>query len=220
MKMFYPAYIFDTEWKEVISFVEKNLCKDDICRRKVKQNLHPDVYILTGSIGVDDIRRIKKSLLYKPMEGEKSFVILKTEELTIYAQNALLKILEEPPSYVCFILWGSPFSLLSTVCSRAISFHGKKEREDVSEIVQVLKHHNLKQYIELVNRLTEIKDRDKIFRLLEATNLEICKEYMDYAEILEQFSSHIKNYNMNIKLFWLSLFLKSYKEFKHESSIN
>jgi len=218
--MFYPAYIFDTEWKEVINFVEKNLCKDDICRRKVEQNLHPDVYILTGLIGVDDIRKIKKSLLYKPIEGEKSFVILKTEELTIYAQNALLKILEEPPSYVCFILWGSPFPLLSTVRSRAVSFHGKKEREDVSEIVQVLKHHNLKQYIELVNRLTEIKDRNKIFRLLEATNLEICKEYTDYAKILEQFSSHIKNYNMNIKLFWLSLFLKLYKEFKHESSTN
>ncbi|MCD6223837.1 MAG: hypothetical protein J7J73_02890, partial [Deltaproteobacteria bacterium] len=117
MKMFYPAYIFDTEWKEVINFVEKNLCKDDICRRKVEQNLHPDVYILTGLIGVDDIRKIKKSLLYKPIEGEKSFVILKTEELTIYAQNALLKILEEPPSYVCFILWGSPFPLLSTVRS-------------------------------------------------------------------------------------------------------
>jgi len=219
MKMFYPAYIFDTEWNQVIQFIEESLCKDEICKKKVRQNLHPDVHILKkDSIGVDDIREIKKSLLYKPIEGEKSFFILKIKGLTVYAQNALLKILEEPPSYICFILWGSPFPLLNTVRSRAISFHGKKERKDVSEFVRVLQQHNLKQYIELANRLTEIKDRDKIFGLIEAANLEMCKEHTDYAKILEQFSLHIKNYNINIKLLWLSLFLKLYKEFGNESS--
>ncbi|MCK4278328.1 MAG: hypothetical protein KAW82_03970 [Desulfurellaceae bacterium] len=235
MKMFYPAYIFDTEWNQVIQFVEETLCKDEICKKKVRQNLHPDVHILNkDSIGVDDIREIKKSLLYKPIEGEKSFFILKIKGLTVHAQNALLKILEEPPSYVCFILWGSPFPLLNTVRSRAISFHGKKEREDVSEFVQVLQQHNLKQYMELANRLTEIKDRDKIFRLIEAASLEMCKEHTGCAQIkdlsvktskkvfvaqsLEKFSLHIKNYNINIKLLWLSLFLKLYKEFGNESS--
>ncbi|MEA1995828.1 MAG: hypothetical protein U9N18_06775 [Campylobacterota bacterium] len=221
MKMFYPAYIFDTEWSQVIQFVEETLCRDEICKKKVRQNLHPDVHILNkDSTGVDDIREIKKSLLYKPIEGEKSFFILKIKGLTVYAQNALLKILEEPPSYVCFILWGSSFPLLNTVRSRAISFHGKKEREDVSEFVQILQQHNLKQYMELANRLTEIKDRDKIFRLIEAASLEMCKEHTGCAKSLEKFSLHIKNYNINIKLLWLSLFLKLYKEFGNESSIS
>jgi len=229
MRMFYPAYIFDTEWDEVVQFVEESLCENEVCKEKVRKNLHPDVHILKkDSIGVDDIREIKKSVLYKPIEGRKSIFILEIKGLNIYAQNALLKILEEPPSYVCFILWGSPFSLLNTVRSRAILFHGKREREDVSEFVQVLQQHDLKQYMKLADKLAEIEDKDKILRLIESATLEMCRSDIHQgclqakdrvATCLNKFFSHIKNYNINKKLFWLSLFLKLYEELGNEGSV-
>ena len=55
--------------------------------------------------GVDDIRRLKEDIEYPPTEGRfKVFIIDEVHMLSPSAFNALLKTLEEPPSYVIFIL--------------------------------------------------------------------------------------------------------------------
>ena len=55
--------------------------------------------------GVDNIREIRDEVTYAPTEGRyKVYIIDEVHMLSIGAFNALLKTLEEPPSYVIFIL--------------------------------------------------------------------------------------------------------------------
>ena len=55
--------------------------------------------------GVDNIRQIREEVAYRPTEGKyKVYIIDEVHMLSIGAFNALLKTLEEPPSYVMFIL--------------------------------------------------------------------------------------------------------------------
>ena len=55
--------------------------------------------------GVDNIRQIRDEVQYSPTQGKyKVYIIDEVHMLSIGAFNALLKTLEEPPSYVIFIL--------------------------------------------------------------------------------------------------------------------
>ena len=55
--------------------------------------------------GVDNIRQIREEVAYRPTDGRfKVYIIDEVHMLSIGAFNALLKTLEEPPSYVIFIL--------------------------------------------------------------------------------------------------------------------
>jgi len=78
--------------------------------------------------GIDEIRNLKESaLVAAPSGGFKVFVIDEVHMLTKDAFNALLKILEEPPSHVVFILATTePHKILSTVLSRVQRFDFKR----------------------------------------------------------------------------------------------
>ena len=55
--------------------------------------------------GVDNIREIREEVAYRPTQGRyKVYIIDEVHMLSTGAFNALLKTLEEPPSYVIFIL--------------------------------------------------------------------------------------------------------------------
>ena len=75
--------------------------------------------------GVDDIRGlILDSVKSRPMQGSyKVFILDECHMLTVQAQNALLKILEEPPTYCMFILCTTdPQKVLGTILSRAFRY--------------------------------------------------------------------------------------------------
>ena len=86
---------------------------------------HPDIITVLPEkkqIGVDDIRQVIKSISIKPYMAEKKVVIIPDADgITPEAQNALLKVLEEPPSYVVFIiLIQNAQLLLDTILSRVM----------------------------------------------------------------------------------------------------
>ena len=57
-----------------------------------------------SNTGVDDVREIISSLKYRPSKGRyKVFIIDEVHMLSNSAFNALLKTIEEPPSFVKFI---------------------------------------------------------------------------------------------------------------------
>lgn len=100
----------------------------DACR-KVRAFSHPDAIFIRpdegkSTLSIDAIRRMNETVHLVPNEGRyKIYIIEDAELMQEYAQNALLKILEEPPSYVIFILaTSSKASLLSTVLSRSACF--------------------------------------------------------------------------------------------------
>ncbi len=113
--------------------------------RKVKSDTHPDIHILkkedkSSMIKVDPIRELKKKALVYPNDGDKSiFIIDGAEYMNPQAQNALLKIFEEPARHLLFILCcKSKSSLLDTVISRATLYSlgqdaEKSQRSDKEE---------------------------------------------------------------------------------------
>lgn len=70
--------------------------------------------------GVDNIREIREEVSYAPTEGKyKVYIIDEAQMLSTSASNALLKTLEEPPSYAVFILATTePQKILLTIMSR------------------------------------------------------------------------------------------------------
>lgn len=91
------------------------------------EGAHPDfrhVETENRSIGVDQIRELQSDAVIKPLySSRKVFLISEAENMTTQAQNCLLKILEEPPSYLTFILTTSNYdALLETIRSRAVRY--------------------------------------------------------------------------------------------------
>ena len=75
--------------------------------------------------GVDNIRQISEEVAYRPTEGKyKVYIIDEVHMLSIGAFNALLKTLEEPPSYVIFILATTEFHKIpNTILSRCQKYN-------------------------------------------------------------------------------------------------
>lgn len=101
-------------------------CEECILCSKIERLQTPDIKVVTPEkdrvqIGVDVIRAVREDAAYAPIELAKRFFIIPDAELmTDQSQNALLKILEEPPAHVMFlILTQNTEDLLTTVRSRA-----------------------------------------------------------------------------------------------------
>jgi DNA polymerase III subunit gamma/tau len=93
------------------------------------QSRHMDIIEMDGASnrGIDDIRDLVEQTKYKPAVARyKIFIIDEVHMLTTQAFNALLKTLEEPPSYVKFILATTdPLKLPATILSRTQHFRFK-----------------------------------------------------------------------------------------------
>ena len=72
-----------------------------------------------NSIKIAQIRKLQSDILVKPYKSYKIYVIDEAQKMTVEAQNALLKTLEEPPKYAIIILiTDNKESLLDTIKSR------------------------------------------------------------------------------------------------------
>lgn len=82
----------------------------------------PDIHLMSSKkrLGIDDVRIISQELSKKPFQYPYSITIIdNAQDLTTEAQNALLKILEEPPKSAVIILVAEHSdTLLLTVISR------------------------------------------------------------------------------------------------------
>ena len=79
--------------------------------------------------GVDDVRKLVIEVAKsKPLQGKyKIFILDEVHMLTVQSQNALLKLLEEPPVYCIFILCTTdPQKILGTILSRSYRYDFQK----------------------------------------------------------------------------------------------
>ncbi len=108
---------------------------------KIARNTHPDVIFinrLTDSKGnlkrditVDQIREISADAYILPNEADrKIYIINEAEKMNLSAQNASLKLLEEPPNGAVLLLCtDNPSALLPTVRSRCTEVNVNGERD-------------------------------------------------------------------------------------------
>lgn len=88
---------------------------------------HPDCQTVSpegAAIKVDQIRHLRSEAYLSPLSADgRVFIIDQAHTMNANAQNALLKVLEEPPTGVVFILLAKSASLLlETIRSRAVCF--------------------------------------------------------------------------------------------------
>ena len=101
---------------------EKKPCLSCPACRKAMTDNHPDIISVVDpdrkAVPVKLVRQYRDDVYIKPNEAEKKVYIF-PQELGTEGQNALLKILEEPPAYGLFLLLAeNPQQILTTVRSR------------------------------------------------------------------------------------------------------
>ena len=113
-----------------LSPVDGNPCGECAACRSIDNGTCMDVVEMDAASnnGIDDIRDIRDEVVYTPSELKyKVYIIDEVHMLSINAFNGLLKTLEEPPSYVVFILATTEMHKLpSTIISRCQRFDFRK----------------------------------------------------------------------------------------------
>lgn len=107
------------------------------CKKAMNRN-HPDIIYIShekpASIGIEDIReQLIGDVAIKPYTGPyKIYIVDEAEKMTVQAQNALLKTIEEPPAYaVILLLVSNEGALLPTISSRCVTLNFKPVRDEV-----------------------------------------------------------------------------------------
>lgn len=114
------------------------------------------------SIGIAEVRSVQTFLSRKPIQSPVNTVVIHDAELlTIPAQNAFLKTLEEPPANsVIYLVTVSPDNFLPTVLSRVQRLSGPDEVKD---------HRDFSPSLQLFNQVLSSSLAEKV-GLLESKN--------------------------------------------------
>lgn len=147
---------------------------------KAQKGKHPDVITLDPiadgekTFKISLIRELKDDAYIIPNEARSKVYILKSaDKMNIQAQNALLKLIEEPPQYARFILeCESSAAMLSTVMSRVTLF-------DIGDAIQTLSDNTEQRADETAARLMQA--------LLQPTELDFMKITAEFEKDKELF---------------------------------
>lgn len=212
MSKIFHVTVFEGEDSLLIKRCKK-FCIDVLGKNfehKIKKSACSDVIFIDSkdkkSIGISEVRDVQLDSLLKPVECEyKIYVIKNSDALTVQAQNALLKIFEDPPSHVLFVLLCNNYKkLLPTIISRARvirleNFESNNQNEDCSDFIYNLiqgnnfhvlsecgrydkKREKLRDFIE--NCRTEILNMIKNGSL-NTENIEFCDKLTNVLNLLD-----------------------------------
>ncbi|MDO4772754.1 MAG: DNA polymerase III subunit [Bacillota bacterium] len=202
------AYLFEGESgvgkkKAAIELSKRILCRSEEDLRYFASGYFPDFYLLSTSeneLKTEEVRLIQDFLLSAPARAEKKVVIVDdAEKMNPQAQNKMLKLIEEPPSYaVFFFITSNRDALLPTLLSRLIRISFRNlSAEDLraaleerglayEERLAVLSNGSLAKYLELL----EAEDNgvyDFVFGLRDALKKGDSLALYDYAKGMEQY---------------------------------
>ena len=141
--------------------------------------------------GVDNVREIVEEVRYSPSQGRfKVYIIDEVHMLTTSAFNALLKTLEEPPSYVIFILATTePQKLPLTILSRCQRYDFKRITNEVitKRLMEVLSTEEIEaeeKALRYVARMADGSMRDGLSLLDQCISFYIGQE-LTYDGVLD-----------------------------------
>lgn len=173
----------------------KNLKEGEPCNEcdsciEITKGTHPDVFELDAASnrGIDDVRAIQDAAKFYPIKGKKKFFIVdEVHMLTGAAFNAMLKILEEPPEYLVFILaTTNPEKVPQTILSRCQRFILKriKINEIIENLTAIAKEEKIKideESLFLIAKLGDgaLRDSQGIFDMA----VSFCGENIKFDEL-------------------------------------
>lgn len=197
--MQHHAFVVEAEAEEGIgiasAWAEKEL--------GVKTQGNPDVVVLRyGLLTVEDARRVSELAAGAPFKGDTKVVIIAASRAYHEAQNALLKVFEEPPRGThLFLVVPTTGGLLPTLRSRVVELsagEGLAGKNEIPEIAQIFIKSSKEKRSALVKKLASGRDEDErrahrdeaiaIVNGIEATTYAKCESRTftpEYAALLE-----------------------------------
>jgi DNA polymerase III subunit delta' len=165
--------------------LESNNIPCDTCRfcKKITAGMHPDIIKILPEkkvITISQIREMGLLLSSRPNEAKKRMVLIShADKMNVQAQNALLKMLEEPSENTFFVLIArGPSCLLPTVLSRCrhLRFNPLKTREIERTLIESHKIDQEKAYI-----ISQIANND-LSKALMFLNLSDQESQLDWPK--------------------------------------
>lgn len=223
------SYIIDGENKSGKTLIAKTFAKTLLCElqgvnpcnkcpscKSFDTDNNPDVIYVSNkdkkSIGADIVREdINETALIRPFKYKYKIYLIENFNLfTIQAQNAFLKTLEEPPSYVVFLLMTTNYNdLLETILSRSVvlkikpllnydvsSYVEENYPEENETVIATIANGNIGTAISLIENEEFKEQREKALFIIKSlligdlvdTTL-LYDEFLDYKNDLENFLS-------------------------------
>ncbi|CEH32620.1 DNA polymerase III subunit [Romboutsia lituseburensis] len=203
------AYMF-----EGIDGIGKKKLADELCKILLNSenidnspdyiNIYPD----GNSIKIAQIRKLQTDIIIKPHKDYKLYILNDAEKMTIEAQNALLKTLEEPPEYAIMILITSnKDALLDTIKSRCeilkflpISLFDLKEyliktgvEEQRAQLLATFSRGSIKKALELSESAEFAVMRDDIQSYIQTILDRNIVEILEIPGQMDKYKSEIIN---------------------------
>lgn len=172
---------------------EGNPCNEcNVCKGIIAGNSMNVIEIDAASNnGVDNVREIVEEVRYSPTEGKyKVYIIDEVHMLSSGAFNALLKTIEEPPSYVIFILATTEVHKIPvTILSRCQRYDFKRITIDVitdrlKELMEEEKHEVEDKALRYIARVADGSLRDALSLLDQCISFYIGKS-ISYDNVLD-----------------------------------
>lgn len=199
-----------------------------------KQGHHPDVHAVESEknvIKVKMIRELTEFFTSTPHCSDfKVAVIQDADRMNVAASNALLKVLEEPPSRgIIFLVSDSKHQLMPTIKSRCISLDVHLDQSDLDDLANWLQK-NISANPQSVNDALLLCDHQPFtaLKLLESEQLDHFKNLLDvlHAALIDQVSvsqvaKHLNDHAMMsdwmlMQRYWLQLLKTKYNAESYE----
>ena len=174
--------------------------------KAILQDRYEDVLEIdaASNTGVDDVREIISSLKYRPSKGSyKVFIIDEVHMLSNSAFNALLKTIEEPPSFVKFIFCTTEIQKIPiTIVSRCQKYNLNRVTltalcNYLEEIAELEKLDISKEAIAVIARNSEGSIRDSL-TILDQCILSFNNENIDVENVNQTMGLTSQSFLLNL----------------------
>lgn len=192
------------------------------CKQAASGN-HPDIIYLRHekptSIGVEDVRgQLSGDIQIRPYNGKyKIYIIEDAEKMTVQAQNAILKTIEDPPEYaVILLLTANEQVLLDTIRSRCVVLNLKpvpdeRVKQYLMETVEIPDYQadicaafaqgNIGKAVRLASSEDFIAVKQSALQLIRNVGRMEISEIIDYVKEVQAYKLSIQDY-LDILALW------------------
>jgi len=193
-----------------------NPCNECHSCKQAESGNQPDIIWVSHekptSIGVEDIReQVIGDIQIKPYSSKyKIYIIDEAEKLTLQAQNALLKTIEEPPAYgIIILLTTNADTFLQTILSRCVQLDLKPVKDEVIQNY-LIQNYQVPDYqarfavafaqgrigraVSIVNSKDFMEMKEHALHVLKYSNEMTVSELIDAVKYVNNYKNNINDY--------------------------
>lgn len=215
---FHHAYLLknfsDDDYKNVTSGVKEILGKKLKSEDFFEENIE--------NLGIKESRNLKDKAQITPLGEYKTF-FLKISSVTREAENALLKLFEEPPAGSIFFIFSKNIGLSKILLSRMVVIEGELEidNEISKKIFSLTVGEKIEWAKKIADKSKEDETKEDIISLLNSIEKEIIKKIginlktKDILKEIEQGKSYLKDRSAGAKMILENIFINIHRLFKN-----